>query len=216
MYKFIEDMYKKKSPYNRIKKWTFGIYSIFVIISLVFNFYSKVIPMIFVFLLMVVVMKIVCEIILKTKLCINIWKKNNVGDTLPYIIRNKEHEMFKDYSIKNNLYNEKSLLCIIEHYRSLIKPKIVGGNLLAILSIALPLLLSFYSKDGFDFKSLATALPYILSFIIIIIILYFSYNQFIEAKKFLKGEDGMAERLEEIFSELYIECVNNLVVDKNH
>ena len=40
--------------------------------------------------------------------------------------------------------------------------------------------------------------------------IYFSYNQFIEAKKLLKGEDGMNERLEEIFSELYIEYVNEL------
>ena len=159
---------------------------------------------------MIFTMKIVCEVILKTKLFINVGRKNDIGDTLPCIVRDKEHEMFKDYTMQNSLYNEKALLCIIEHYRSLIKTKIVGGNLLAILSIALPLLLSFYGKNGFDFKSLATALPYILSFTIIIVILYFSYNQFIEAKKLLKGEDGMNERLEEIFSELYIEYVNEL------
>ena len=47
-----------------------------------------------------------------------------------------------------------------------------------------------------------------------IILLYFSYNQFIEAKKFLKGEDGMIERLEEIFSELYVEYINESNVDK--
>ena len=44
--------------------------------------------------------------------------------------------------------------------------------------------------------------------------LYFSYSQFIEAKKFLKGEDGMIERLEEIFSELYVECIDTNNADK--
>ena len=33
-------------------------------------------------------------------------------------------------------------------------------------------------------------------------------------KKFLKGEDGMIERLEEIFSEIYIECINTNNPDK--
>ena len=42
--------------------------------------------------------------------------------------------------------------------------------------------------------------------------LYFLYSQFIEAKKFLKGEDGMIERLEEIFSELYIKYISDIEV----
>ena len=112
------------------------------------------------------------------------------------------------------MYNEKTLLCIIDHYRNMIKTKIVGGNLLAILSIAIPAILSFYTKDGFDFNGLAIALPYLISFSIVIITLYFSYSEFVEAKKFLKGEDGMIERLEEIFSELYIECINTNIVEK--
>jgi len=96
----------------------------------------------------------------------------------------------------------------------MIKTKIVGGNLLAILSIAIPAILSFYTKDGFDFNGLANSLPYLISFSIMIILLYFSFSQFIEAKKFLKGEDGMIERLEEIFSELYVECINTNNADK--
>lgn len=214
MYKDIEKLYKKKSPYNRIKKWTFWIYVVFILISLIFNFYNKIIPMILVFLVMLVIMKAVSEKVLNTKLHFSIGKKNDDEITLSLIIRNEEKGLFKKYSVKNNLYNEKSLLCIIEHYRNLIKTKIVGGNLLAILSIAVPILLSFYTKEGFDFNGLANALPYLISFSIMIILLYFSYNQFIEAKKFLKGEDGMIERLEEIFSELYVEYINESNVDK--
>lgn len=214
MYKDIEEIYKKKSPYNIIKKCTFWIYVIFIFISLVFNFLNKIVPMILVFIAMLLIMKAVSEKVLNTKLHLSIGKRNENEIALPLIIRNAEKELFKDYSIKNNMYNEKTFLCIIDHYRNMIKTKIVGGNLLAILSIAIPAILSFYTKDGFDFNSLAIALPYLISFSIVIIMLYFSYSQFIEAKKFLKGEDGMIERLEEIFSELYIECINTNIVEK--
>ena len=214
MYKNIEEIYKKKSPYNIIKKRTFWIYVVFILISLIFNCLNKIVPMILVFIAMLLIMKIVSEKVLNTKLHFRIGKRNENEITLPLIIRNAEKELFKDYSIKKNLYNEKSLLCIIDHYRNMIKTKIVGGNLLAILAIAIPAILSLYTKDGFDFNGLTIALPYLISFSIVIIMLYFSYSQFIEAKKFLKGEDGMIERLEEIFSELYIECINLNNTDK--
>lgn len=214
MYKDIEEIYKKKSPYNIIKKWMFWIYVVFILISLIFNLLNEIVLMILAFVAMLLIMRFVSEKVLNTKLHINIGKRNENEITLPLIIRNAEKQLFKDYSIKNNMYNEKTLLCIIDHYRNMIKTKIVGGNLLAILSIAIPAILSFYTKDGFNFNGLAIALPYLISFSIVIIMLYFSYSQFIEAKKFLKGEDGMIERLEEIFSELYTECINTNIVDK--
>ena len=214
MYKDIEEIYKKKSPYNIIKKKTLWIYVVFILVSLIFNFLNKVIPMILVFIAMLLIMKYISEKVLKTKLHLSIGKNKDNELSLSLIIRNAEKELFTDYSIKSNLYNEKSLLCIIYHYRNMIKTKIVGGNLLAILSIAIPAILSFYTKEGFDFNGLANALPYLISFSIMIILLYFSYSQFIEAKKFLKGEDGMIERLEEIFSELYVECINTNNADK--
>ena len=214
MYRDIEEIYKKKSPYNIIKKRTFLIYVVFILISLIFKFLNKIVLMILVFIAMLLIMKIVSEKVLNTKLHFNIGKKNENEMTLPLIIKNAEKKLFKDYSIKNNIYNEKSLLCIIEHYRNMIKTKIGGGSLLAILSITIPAILSFYTKDGFDFNGLAIALPYLISFNIVIIMLYFSYSQFIEVKKFLTGEDGMIERLEEIFSEIYVECINSNNTDK--
>lgn len=214
MYRDIEEIYKKKSPYNIIKKRTFLIYVVFILISLIFKFLNKIVLMILVFIAMLLIMKIVSEKVLNTKLHFNIGKRNENEMTLPLIIKNAEKKLFKDYSIKNNIYNEKSLLCIIEHYRNMIKTKIGGGSLLAILSIAIPAILSFYTKDGFDFNGLIIALPYLISFSIVIIMLYFSYSQFIEVKKFLTGEDGMIERLEEIFSEIYVECINSNNTDK--
>lgn len=214
MYKNIEGIYKKKSPYNIINKRIFWIYVVFILISLVFNFLNKVVPMILVLIAMLLIMKIVSEKVLNTRLHLNIGKRNENEITLTLIIRNAEKELFKDYSIKNNLYNEKTLLCIIDHYRNMIKTKIVSGNLLTILSIAMPVVLAFYTKDGFDFNGLAIALPYLISFSVVVIMLYFSYSQCIETKRFLKGEDGMIERLEEIFSELYVECINSNNTDK--
>lgn len=210
MYKDIEEIYKKKSPYNIINKRLFCIYVVFIFISLVFNFLNKILPMILVFIAMLLIMISVSEKVLKIKLHLSIiGKKKDNEVALPLIIRNTEKELFKDYSIKNNLYNEKSLLCIIDHYRNMIKTKIVSGNLLAILAIVIPAVLSFYTKEGFDFNGLANALPYLIFFTVLIILLYFLYSQFIEAKRFLKGEDGMIERLEEVFSELYVECINS-------
>lgn len=214
MYKNIEEIYKKKSPYNIIKKRTFWIYALFVSISLIFKFFNKIVLMILALIAMTLVIKLVSEKVLNIRLYFNLGKRKNNDISLPLIIKNTENKLFKDYSIKNNLYNEKSLLCIIEHYRNQIKSKVVSGNLLAILSIIVPVLLAFYTKDGFDFNGLASALPYIIFFVIIIILLYFSYSQLIEMKKFLKGEDGMIERLEEIFSEIYIECINTNYPDK--
>ena len=72
MYKDIEEIYKKKSPYNIIKKWTFWIYVIFIFISLVFNFLNKIVPMILVFIAMLLIMKVVSEKVLNTKLHLNI------------------------------------------------------------------------------------------------------------------------------------------------
>lgn len=125
MYKDIEEIYKKKIPYNIIKKRTFWIYVVFILISLIFNFLNKIVPMILVFIAMLLIMKIVSEIVLNTKLHLSIGKKQDNGVTLPFIIRNAEKELFKNYSIKNNMYNEKTLLCIIDHYRNMIKTKIV-------------------------------------------------------------------------------------------
>lgn len=208
MYKNIEKIYKKKSPYNIIMKKTFLIYVVFILTSLIFNFFNKVIPMILVFVAMIIILKIVSEKVLDTKLHFSYGKNKANDETLSTIIENADKNLFKRYSVKNNFYNEKSLICIINHYRNLIKPKIVGGNLSAILSIIIPAILSFLTKDGFDFNSLTNAMPYLVTFTIMIIILYFLYNQFISMKNLLKGEDGMEERLEEIFSELYVEYVS--------
>lgn len=95
----------------------------------------------------------------------------------------------------------------MEHYRNLVKPKIVSDNFWSIIAIVISILLAFVTKDGFDFKSFEKALPYLISFTFVILIILFSIKQFSEIRTFIKGEEGMYERLEVVFSELYVESL---------
>ena len=116
-------------------------------------------------------------------------------------------EMFKNFLRKDKMDNLQTVKCIMEHYRNLVKPKIVSDNFWSIIAIAISVLLAFVTKDGFDFKSFESALPYLISFIFITLIILFSIKQFSGIKTFLKGEEGMYERLEVIFSESYIDSL---------
>ena len=209
MYKKIEDLYKKHSPYNLVRKDMYIIYSIGVVISLAFNFYNNYVLMIITMLIMLLLIIKRCEKILKTKLhiCLNIKNKNE--KILKDIIDDNEKVLFRKYVQKEKLYNEKVILCILDHYRTLFKNKITSSEILTILSIILPIPLSFIKDGNFDIKGLVTAIPYLICFAIVIFTCYYAFRNFIEIKKMFKGEDGMVERLEEIFSELYIECVND-------
>ena len=140
-------------------------------------------------------------------ICLNIKNKNE--KILKDIIDDNEKELFRKYVQKEKLYNEKMILCILDHYRTLFKNKITGSEILTILSIILPIPLSFIKDGNFDIKGLVTAIPYLICLAIVIFTCYYAFRNFIEIKKMFKGEDGMVERLEEIFSELYIECVND-------
>lgn len=210
MYNKIELLYKKKSPYNKIKVKIFWTYIGIVVGLLVFNLFNTYFMMILTVLITVVIMKYICEKELGTKLYFRFSKK---GKTLTDIILDKENELFKNYLIENNMYNEKALNCLIEHYRNLIKPKVIGDNFWSIIAILASVILAFVTTDGFDFNSFEKAMPYLISFALIIIIIFTSIRQFSEIKTFLKGEDGIFESLESIFSELYVECLKELETD---
>ena len=102
----------------------------------------------------------------------------------------------------------------MKHYRNLVKPKVVSDNFWSIIAIIVSILLAFVTKDGFNFNSFEKALPYLISIGLVVSTILIFIRQFSQAKVFFKGEDGMYERLEEIFSELYTECINTNIVDK--
>lgn len=209
MYNGIEEFYKKKSPYNSIKKSLIWLFIIYTIIYILISFFNKKILLTITIILILFSIKPLIITIVKKILHIKISKKNK--NEIPLIIAKMEYDIFKEYSIKNKIYNEKSLQCIINHYRNLVNPKISSVSLIAILAIVIPTLVSFYKDGNFDIDGLFITLPYIVTYSMIIILLYFSICQIIKWEKFFKGEDGMNERLEEIFSKLYIECINELI-----
>ena len=143
-------------------------------------------------------------------------KLSSKGNTLQDEINNQEIGIMKKYLIVNNLYNEKNVINIINHYRNLIIPKNRGNNFWTIASLIITLIIPFINKDGFNIELLNSVLPYFLSLIIVFGIIYLSYKEIFTLTKSLKGELRIYERLEEIFSEILIEinmtksCYNNV------
>lgn len=207
MYKKIEELYKKQSPYNKIKIKMFWTYIGIVFFLLLFNVIDSSFMMLLTVIITIIIMKKIYEKELNTKLYFKFDKKDKKGKPLDEIICERENEMFRKYLKENKIDNCQTLNCILEHYRNLVKPKVVSDNFWSIIAIAISVLLAFVTKDGFDFKSFESALPYLISFIFITLIILFSIKQFSGIKTFLKGEEGMYERLEVIFSELYIDSL---------
>ena len=156
------------------------------------------------------IMKKICEKELGVKLCLKPHRNNSEYEPLDEVICDKENEMFKRYLNDNKIYNCQILKCIMEHYRNLVKPKDISDNFWSIIAIAISVALAFVTEEGFDFNSFENALPYLISFIMIAGIITVAVKQLGEIKTFFKGEDGMYERLEIIFSELYIESINEI------
>ena len=213
MYKDIEEIYKKKSPYNRIKIRMFWVYLLSIPFLLTFNYYKSYFMMIAAIGIVMLVMKKISEKVLNEKLYFSFNNKEKVP--LNKIIESKEKILFIDYLKIKSLYNKETIKCLLEHYRCYIKPKIIGGNFLSILSIIISVLLAFISKDGFDFNRFSTSLPYLLSIIFLFGIVYYPISKITKIKKFFTGEDGMIERLESIFSELYVEFDENNSIEKS-
>ena len=105
MYQKIEQLYKKESPYNRIKIKLFMLYYIVMGVLLVFNFLKAYILMILTIIITAFFMKQICEKELKEKLFFELNKKSTDGKPLNDIIREKENKMFCNYLIENKLYD---------------------------------------------------------------------------------------------------------------
>ena len=213
MYNQIEDIYKKKSPYNRIKTKMFIIYIIDIILLWIFNVNKLYILMVCTIIITFFVIKHLCEKELNTKLYFKIGD-DKIDKPLNELIYEKERQLFIDYLKNKKIYNKETLECIINHYRSYIKTKIVGDNFWAIIAIVISIVLAFVTKEGFDIKMFEKSIPYLIGFVAIAIIIYHAIKGFAEIKKFFKGEDGLYENLESIFSELYIEFNCNNIKTK--
>lgn len=205
MFKKIEYLYKKKSPYNRIKIKLFCAYLITIFLLWCLNIYNIYWMMLLILIISFFAVKHICEKELNTKLYIIIGKKDNSGKPLNELIHSEEKKLFKNFLKKENIYNKEVIECIINHYRVYIRQNIIGDNFWAIIAIIISIALAFVTKDGFDIESFEQALPYLFALVFVTIIIYYPIKEFPEIKNFFKGEDGIYENLEIIFSELYIE-----------
>lgn len=205
MYKNIEYKFKKNSIYNK------GIRRLFIIYVVVFVCLFNVVtalklPLLVIMLspLLFIALSLIIELIVFDK--INIFKKGSITNYIK-TMDSKELSTLREILKENNLYNEKIIKDLIEHYRSLVSPKISKFNIIEILSIAIPTIFSVYEVidlDG-DIQKLTSIITIILS----VMILYFFYNESKNTIIMLKSEENIYERLEDLLSSLYIEIIND-------
>lgn len=205
MYKNIEYKFKKNSIYNK------GIRRLFIIYVVVFVCLFNVVtalklPLLVIMFspLLFIALSLIIELIVFDK--INIFKKGSITNYIK-TMDSKELSTLREILKENNLYNEKIIKDLIEHYRSLVSPKISKFNIIEILSIAIPTIFSVYEVidlDG-DIQKLTSIITIILS----VMILYFFYNESKNTIIMLKGEENIYERLEDLLSSLYIEIIND-------
>lgn len=207
MFKKIEELYKKKSSYNKITRKAFKIYVCIFVFVWVFELFANFLYAIPIAFVMIMSMKRICEQEFKTKFHFKVRNKNSENYCVSDAIKEQELNLFRDYVKNNNIYSRESLKNIIEHYRLINVSKLKSNNFLTILSIMISVLISFFDKNNFNINNTVTIFLYIIGIVLLYTMIYWSYKQVYSLTKSLKGEEGMYERLEEIFSELLNEKI---------
>lgn len=205
MYKSVEYKFKKNSIYNKRIIRLFIIYVVvFVCLFIVMTDLKLPLLAIMFSPLIYSALSIIIELTVFDK--INIFKKGSITNYIK-TMDNEELSTLREILKENNLYNEKIVKDLIEHYRNLISPKISKFNIIEILSITIPAIFSVYEVIDLDgnIQKLASIIIIVLS----IIILYFFYNELKNTIIMLKGEENIYERLEDLLSSLYIEIIND-------
>lgn len=205
MYKSVEYKFKKNSIYNKIIIRLFIIYVVvFVCFFIVMTDLKLPLLAIMFSPLIYLALSIIIELTVFDK--INIFKKGSITNYIK-TMDNEELSTLRELLKENNLYNEKIVKDLIEHYRCLISPKISKFNIIEILSITIPTIFSVY--EVIDLDGNIQKLVSIIIIILSIIILYFFYNELKNTIIMLKGEENIYERLEDLLSSLYIEIIND-------
>ena len=205
MYKSVEYKFKKNSIYNKKIIRLFIIYVVvFVCLFIVMTDLKLPLLAIMFFPLIYPALSIIIELTVFDK--INIFKKGSITNYIK-TMDNEELSTLREILKENNLYNEKIVKDLIEHYRCLISSKISKFNIIEILSITIPTIFSVY--EVIDLDGNIQKLVSIIIIILSVIILYFFYNELKNTIIMLKGEENIYERLEDLLSSLYIEIIND-------
>ena len=144
MYRRLEKYCEKNLKYNRINK----IEVIFEIIGMVLFVPLYLIGfwwiIFFIIPLLIYVMIKVFSFILKQPITIGFKNTNTLDDIIYY----EDMKIIKDYLKKNKLYNKKSMLLMIEHYR--LYKRTINSNSLSFMSlftIFFPSLVTLINND---------------------------------------------------------------------
>ena len=199
MYEGIEYKFKKESAYNKRIRSLFLLYLGACIASALLKIFFK-----FSFLIMLLLILLAGKLRIFDKINILNGEEREKYKEKNY---NEELSILRGILKENNLYNEKIIKDLIEHYRNLISPKISKFNIIEILSIIVTIVFGIY--DTMYSEGNIQKLVSIIITIILIIAICFSYYQFKSAIIMLKGEENIYERLEDLLSSLYIEIIND-------
>lgn len=202
MYNRVESKFKKESIYNKMSKFLFKRYMIVVILVFIVKIIFKMsffIEMFFTIILFFL------ETIIELKISkdISILKKD---ERINYSKKAYEEELIllKNILKENDLYNEKMIKDLIEHYRNLIPSKKNEINVPELISIVFTIVLGIYSIIKEDEKTITI----IIAVFIVMLFIIYVYNQIRNIIVMLKGEEDINERLEGLLGEIYSEVVN--------
>ena len=207
MFREIESIYKKESPYNKIVKIFIIVYFLSFVLLWIFGFFKiPYFAVLFVFAMIYAIRKIF-EKILNKKIHLGTIIKYNDRSKLLNEIEKREIKIMRKYLYENRINNNICITSIIEYYRN----KVVYGDnnirIIDIINIIITMLVPFINNKGFDTKLLKDTFPYFSSTIIIVLLISIIPKCIFSLKKDFKGESYMYEQLEKIFS--IILCENN-------
>lgn len=205
MFREIENIYKKESPYNKIIRTFIAVYFLSFIFLWTCGLFKKPYIAILFVLLMIYIMKIIIENTTRKKITLKSLERNNGRNELMIEIEKKEIKIMRKYLNKNNINNNTCITSIIDYYRNKVSPNHNNIRIIEIINIVITILIPFINNNGIDDKLLKNAIPYLVTLIIIVVLVFTTAKIISALKKDLKGEYYMYERLEEIFSIILID-----------
>ena len=152
MYKDIEMFYKKNDPFAQfLKRLTIAyvIFFVFAIICAIYKWYIVMFAIEVVTIIVTIIHIIHFSKIMPSKIKKKVFSVHIIDNTKE-MFKLSETKKFKQMVQKRKLYNKETLKCILEHYRLFISQKQFSISFVSLISIALPILLSFYNNGSFN------------------------------------------------------------------
>lgn len=199
MYDEIEELYRKESANNKLNRMMITIYIILYIAACLLGIFKYIIAIPLFMIFCIFCIKKAIEKELNIKLIFDIFRKDSKNIGIKKLTNEKDKKLLKKYLKQKKYYNERTLKILVEHYRILAANK--QSNFLSFISLAISILVAYIARE----TEVLTYIAYLMIGIVIIIIIYWLFNQLLLFIKIYKGENDMYINLEEIFTMLLVE-----------